>query len=165
MLVIPVEATAAAEILTSLIFGAQWIWALAVTLLFTVTDLASVGNYGEVEFWFALIKVVAIVAFIGIGVAAMFGLFPDSEASGIEHLWQPDGFMPNGFGAVIAGMLITMFSFMGIEIVTIAADLRDRRAHAVQPARRRVQPIHVAGQQQAIALSAVSGQPWTVTDR
>lgn len=121
VLVIPVEATAAAAILTDLIGGAQWIWALAVTLLLTITNLVSVGNYGEFEFWFALIKVVAIVAFIGIGVAAIFGVIPDSGVSGIENLWQPDGFMPNGFGAVIAGLLITMFSFMGTEIVTIAA--------------------------------------------
>lgn len=121
VLVIPVEATAAAAILSDLVGGAQWFWALAVTLLLTVTNLASVGNYGEFEFWFALIKVVAIVAFIGIGVAAIFGLIPDSQVSGIDSLWQPDGFMPNGFGAVIAGMLITMFSFMGTEIVTIAA--------------------------------------------
>ncbi|KKE98330.1 amino acid permease [Mycolicibacterium obuense] len=121
VLVIPVEATAAADILTSLIGGAQWIWALAVTALLTITNLASVGNYGEFEFWFALIKVVAIIAFIGVGVAAIFGLIPDSQVSGIDNLWQPDGFLPNGFGAVIAGMLITMFSFMGTEIVTIAA--------------------------------------------
>jgi GABA permease len=121
VLVIPVEATAAAAILTDLIGGAQWTWALAITLLLTITNLASVGNYGEFEFWFALIKVIAIVAFIGIGVAAIFGLIPDSQVSGVQHLWQPDGFMPNGFGAVIAGLLITMFSFMGTEIVTIAA--------------------------------------------
>ena len=121
VLVIPVEATAAAAILSDLVGGAQWFWALAVTLLLTITNLVSVGNYGEFEFWFALIKVVAIVAFIGIGVAAIFGVFPDSQVSGIENLWQPDGFMPNGFGAVIAGMLVTMFSFMGTEIVTIAA--------------------------------------------
>ena len=121
VLVIPVEATAAAAILSDLVGGAQWLWALAVTLLLTVTNLASVGNYGEFEFWFALVKVIAIVAFIGVGIAAIFGLFPDSQVSGVESLWQPDGFMPNGFGAVIAGMLITMFSFMGTEIVTIAA--------------------------------------------
>ena len=121
VLVIPVEATAAAAILTDLVGGAQWIWALAVTLLLTITNLVSVGNYGEFEFWFALIKVVAIVAFIGVGVAAILGVIPDSQVSGIHHLWEPDGFMPNGFGAVIAGLLITMFSFMGTEIVTIAA--------------------------------------------
>ena len=121
VLVIPVEATAAASILTNLVGGAQWIWALAVTVLLTVTNLVSVGNYGEFEFWFALIKVVAIVAFIVVGIAAILGWIPGSQVSGIHHLWEPDGFMPNGFGAVIAGMLITMFSFMGTEIVTIAA--------------------------------------------
>jgi len=121
VLVIPVEATAAAAILSDLVGAPQWVWALAVTLLLTVTNLVSVGNYGEFEFWFALIKVVAIIAFIGIGIAAILGLIPDSQVSGIDSLWQPDGFMPNGFGAVIAGMLVTMFSFMGTEIVTIAA--------------------------------------------
>jgi len=121
VLVIPVEATAAAAILADLVGWPQWFWALAVTLLLTATNLVSVGNYGEFEFWFALIKVVAIVAFIGIGAAAIIGLIPDSQVSGIQSLWEPDGFMPNGFGAVIAGMLVTMFSFMGTEIVTIAA--------------------------------------------
>ncbi|WP_226864227.1 amino acid permease [Mycolicibacterium baixiangningiae] len=121
VLVIPVEATAAASILSDLVGWPQWVWALTVTLLLTATNLISVGNYGEFEFWFALIKVVAIVAFIGIGAAAIFGLIPDSQVSGIHSLWEPDGFMPNGFGAVIAGMLVTMFSFMGTEIVTIAA--------------------------------------------
>ncbi|RLV47781.1 amino acid permease [Nocardioides mangrovicus] len=121
VLVIPVEATAAATILHDWIGAPQWTWALAVTVLLTVTNLVSVGNYGEFEFWFALIKVVAIVAFILIGVAAILGVFPGSDVSGVRHLWQPDGFMPHGFGAVIAGMLVTMFSFMGTEIVTIAA--------------------------------------------
>ena len=138
VLVIPVEATAAANILTDLIGGAQWIWALAVTLLLTITNLASVGNYGEFEFWFALIKVVAIIAFICVGVAAIFGLIPDSQVSGIDNLWQPDGFMPNGFGAVIAGMLITMFSFMGTEIVTIAAAESPDPEHGITKAVRTV---------------------------
>ena len=47
VLVIPVEATAAASILANLLGGPQWVWALAVTLLLTVTNLVSVGNYGE----------------------------------------------------------------------------------------------------------------------
>lgn len=121
VLVIPVEATAAAEVFTRLIGGEQWIWALAVTLLLTATNLASVGNYGEFEFWFALIKVIAIVAFIAIGVVAILGLFPGSDTSGVSHLWEPDGFLPNGYTAIISAMLVTMFSFMGTEIVTIAA--------------------------------------------
>ena len=120
-LIIPVEATAGATILHNWIDWPQWVFAFLITAILTATNLVSVGNYGEFEFWFALIKVVAIVAFILVGVAAIFGWIPSSEVSGVGHLWKPDGFMPNGFGAVIAGMLITMFSFMGTEIVTIAA--------------------------------------------
>ena len=67
------------------------------TVLLTVTNLASVGNYGEFEFWFALIKVVAIVAFI---VRRRTGhpraSSPARTPAVSPNLWQPDGFMPNG---------------------------------------------------------------------
>ncbi|MDT7679136.1 MAG: permease, partial [Pseudonocardiales bacterium] len=77
VLVIPVEATAAATILNSWVPSVpQWTWALVVTVLLTVTNLFSVANYGEFEFWFALLKVVAIVAFIVLGLLAIFGLLP-----------------------------------------------------------------------------------------
>lgn len=121
VLVIPAEATAAATILTGWIGGAQWIWALAITVALTASNLASVGNYGEFEFWFALVKVVAIIAFIAVGLLAILGLLPGSDVSGVSRLTHPDGFMPKGFGAVLSAMLVTMFSFMGTEIVTIAA--------------------------------------------
>ena len=122
VIVIPVEATAGALILGDWFPGVpQWAFALAITGLLVATNLLSVGSYGEFEFWFALVKVVAIVAFIGLGLAAILGLLPGSDASGVGHLWQDGGFMPNGFGAVLAAMLITMFTFMGTEIVTIAA--------------------------------------------
>ncbi|NAZ84196.1 amino acid permease [Kineococcus sp. R8] len=121
VLVIPVEATAAANILSDWLGAPQWVWALVVTLALTASNLASVGNFGEFEFWFATVKVVAIVAFIAIGLLAVFGALPGSDARGTPGLSGPGGFLPNGFTAVLAGMLITMFSFMGTEIVTIAA--------------------------------------------
>ncbi|WP_249678333.1 GABA permease [Pseudomonas abieticivorans] len=122
VLVIPLEANAAATILHAWFPGiAVWVFTLLITALLTVTNLFSVKNYGEFEFWFALIKVVAIVAFIALGAAAIFGLLPGSEVSGVSHLVDTIGFMPNGIGAVVAAMLTTMFSFMGTEIVTIAA--------------------------------------------
>jgi GABA permease len=99
----------------------QWIWALGITVVLTATNLFSVANYGEFEFWFALIKVIAIVVFIGVGLLAIFGLLPTSDVSGVSRLYEDGGFMPEGFGAVLTAMLITMFTFMGTEIVTIAA--------------------------------------------
>jgi GABA permease len=122
VIVIPVEATAGAAILHGWAGSVpQWAFALAITAFLMGTNLFSVANYGEFEFWFALIKVVAIVAFIGVGLLAIFGLLPGSQVSGLSHLTSNGGFMPNGFGAVLAAMLTTMFTFMGTEIVTIAA--------------------------------------------
>lgn len=122
VLVIPLEANAAAGILHGWFPDvAIWVFTLVITLLLTATNLFSVKNYGEFEFWFALIKVIAIVAFIVLGLAAVFGLVPGSQVSGVAHVVDTQGFMPNGLGAVIAAMLTTMFSFMGTEIVTIAA--------------------------------------------
>lgn len=139
VLVIPVEATAAASILNSWLPAVpQWTWALVITLLLTVTNLFSVANYGEFEFWFALLKVVAIVGFIVIGVLAVLGLLPGSGVSGVSRLFDTGGFVPNGFGAVIAAVLTTMFSFMGTEIVTIAAAESDKPAEKIGRATRSV---------------------------
>ncbi|TDF79999.1 GABA permease [Pseudomonas sp. H9] len=122
VLVIPLEANAAATILHAWFPEVGiWVFTLVITLLLTATNLFSVKNYGEFEFWFALLKVVAIIGFIVLGVAAVFGFLPNSQVSGVSHLFDTQGFMPNGLGAVLAAMLTTMFSFMGTEIVTIAA--------------------------------------------
>jgi GABA permease len=122
VLVIPLEANAAAAILHTWIPDVQvWVFALIITAVLTVTNLFSVKNYGEFEFWFALLKVIAIVAFIVVGLGAAFGFVPGSQVSGFSHVTDTQGFMPNGLGAVVAAMLTTMFSFMGTEIVTIAA--------------------------------------------
>ncbi|WP_348749245.1 GABA permease [Pseudomonas rhodesiae] len=122
VLVIPLEANAAATILHAWFPNvAIWAFTLVITLLLTATNLFSVKHYGEFEFWFALIKVVAIVGFVILGLAAIFGFLPTSQVSGVSHLFDTQGFMPNGMGAVLAAILTTMFSFMGTEIVTIAA--------------------------------------------
>jgi GABA permease len=121
VLVIPLEANAAGTILHSWFPQvAVWEYTLAITAFLTISNLFSVKNYGEFEFWFALLKVVAIVAFLCAGSLAIGGLMPGSSTQGISHLYDK-GFMPNGISAVLAAILTTMFSFMGTEIVTIAA--------------------------------------------
>jgi len=135
VLVIPIEATAGAAILHNWVGAVpQWAFALAITAVLMGTNLFSVGNYGEFEFWFALVKVVAIVAFIAVGVLAIAGVLPGSRASGVSHLVSAGGFMPHGFGAVLAAMLTTMFTFMGTEIVTIAAAESPDPEHGIRKA-------------------------------
>ncbi|MFE2503784.1 amino acid permease [Streptomyces rubiginosohelvolus] len=124
VVVLAVEATAGAAILENWIPGVpQWAWALIVMVVLTATNLVSVGSYGEFEFWFAGIKVVAIAAFVVVGFLAVFGLLPgsDNPGSGLAHLTDNGGFFPEGPGAILTGVLMVVFSFMGSEIVTLAA--------------------------------------------
>ncbi|MEE1924149.1 amino acid permease [Pseudomonas sp. 148P] len=123
VLIIPVEAIAGADILHAWFPAVpSWLFAFLIMGALACSNLVSVKNFGEFEFWFALVKVVAIIAFIVIGCLAVFGAWPLAEVSGVSHLWANGGFMPNGFGTVLGGVLITIFSFFGAEIVTIAAD-------------------------------------------
>ncbi|MEL0614612.1 amino acid permease [Marinomonas arenicola] len=122
VLVIPVEAIAGANILHAWFQGiASWEFAIGIMVVLTLSNLWDVKSFGEFEFWFALIKVVAIIAFIIVGGLAIFGFWPLANVSGVASLYSHGGFMPNGFGAVLAGVLVTIFSFFGAEIVTIAA--------------------------------------------
>ncbi|NEB01778.1 amino acid permease [Streptomyces sp. SID13726] len=124
VVVLAVEATAGAKILEGWIPAVpQWGWALIVMIVLTATNLVSVGSYGEFEFWFAGIKVVAIGAFIVIGALAVFGVLPgvDSDKAGLGNLTDHGGFLPHGAGAILTGVLLVVFSFMGSEIVTLAA--------------------------------------------
>lgn len=121
ILVIPIEAIAAGEVIAGLTSVPSWIPALAMIALLAGSNLLAVRNYGEFEYWFALLKVVAIVAFLVLGALAILGVLPGSDAHGVSHLWSEGGFAPKGGVAVLAGLLTAMFSFQGSEIVTIAA--------------------------------------------
>lgn len=137
VVVLAVEATAGAKILESWIPGVpQWAWALIVMVVLTATNLVSVGSYGEFEFWFAGIKVVAIGAFVVVGMLAVFGLLPgsDNPGSGLAHLTDTGGFFPEGPGAILTGVLMVVFSFMGSEIVTLAAGESEDPQRAVSKA-------------------------------
>ncbi|WP_262699976.1 MULTISPECIES: amino acid permease [Streptomyces] len=137
VVVLAVEATAGAKILEGWWPAVpQWGWALIVMVVLTATNLVSVGSYGEFEFWFAGIKVVAIAAFIVVGGLAVFGLLPHSnnEGAGLGHLTDSGGFLPNGPGAILTGVLLVVFSFMGSEIVTLAAGESENPRRAVTKA-------------------------------
>jgi GABA permease len=86
----------------------------------TATNLFSVKSYGEFEFWFAGIKVAAILAFIAVGACFVFGLWPDKSMD-FSNLTSHGGFMPLGAGVITVGIVTVIFSMVGPEIATIAA--------------------------------------------
>jgi GABA permease len=134
VVVLAVEATAGAKILAGWVPAVpQWGWALIVMVVLTATNLISVGSYGEFEFWFAGIKVVAICTFIVVGLLAVFGVLPGvrSDQAGFGNLTKHDGFLPHGPGSILTGVLLVVFSFMGSEIAPLAASETEDPQRAV----------------------------------
>ncbi|MGE7391230.1 amino acid permease [Streptomyces sp. NPDC004126] len=137
VVVLAVEATGAANIAHGWVPAVdQWLWVLIFMVVFTLSNLAAVRNFGEFEFWFAALKVGAIVLFLILGTLAIFGLLPDTEPVGMANLTGRGGFFPAGIGGVIAGMLAVVFAFGGLEVVTIAAAESDDPAKSVSRAVR-----------------------------
>jgi GABA permease len=121
VIVVALEAVAGAKILgTWWPQVAPWEFTLALMTLFTIVNLLSVRSYGEAEFWFASIKVAAIVAFLVAGALFVFGGWPGAHA-GLPHLTADGGFMPNGIVPVLTGAVAATGFYFGAEIVTIAA--------------------------------------------
>ncbi|MCX5378343.1 amino acid permease [Streptomyces sp. NBC_00091] len=137
VVVLAVEATGAANIANGWLPEVdQWVWVLIFIVVFTLSNLAAVRNFGEFEFWFAALKVGAIVLFLILGTLAVFGFLPDTEPVGMTNLTGRGGFFPAGIGGVIAGMLAVVFAFGGLEVVTIAAAESDDPAKSVSRAVR-----------------------------
>ncbi|MER7620159.1 amino acid permease [Streptomyces sp. NPDC126503] len=116
------EGIGAAKIMTGWFPGTpEWAWVALFMLVFCGTNLAAVKNFGEFEFWFAALKVGAIVLFLGIGVLAIVGALPGSDAPGTTNLTGDGGFFPHGSEGLIVGLLASVFAYGGLETVTIAA--------------------------------------------
>ncbi|ERT61767.1 amino acid permease [Megasphaera vaginalis (ex Srinivasan et al. 2021)] len=100
----------------------QWIAAFGGMVVVAVANMAAVKYYGEFEFWFALIKVVTIIVMLFVGAAViLFGFGNNGVPVGISNLWTNGGFMPNGFGGMLAAMCVVAAAFQGVELVGITA--------------------------------------------
>ncbi|MDE2250578.1 MAG: amino acid permease [Gammaproteobacteria bacterium] len=121
IIVVALEAVAGARILHGWLPGvAPWCFTLALMTVFTLLNLLSVRSWGEAEYWFASIKVVAITLFLAIGVAVVCGLWPGNHA-GFANLTAYGGFFPKGITPVLTGAVAATGFYFGSEIVTVAA--------------------------------------------
>ncbi|MFP7297111.1 amino acid permease [Neobacillus niacini] len=100
----------------------RWIWALAALVIMASVNFLNVKAYGELEFWFALIKIVTIIFMIvsGLGMI-LFGIGNGGIATGISNLWENGGILPNGITGVLMSLQMVMFAFLGIEMIGITA--------------------------------------------
>lgn len=122
--VVAAEAIGGAAILHDWIAIDRTVLGVLLVLAMASTNLVSVRSYGEFEFWFSALKVVAILLFCALCAVALLGLFGPGRAS-VSHLWS-DGFAPHGAWAVLAIVPTVVFQFTGSEIATVAASESDQ---------------------------------------
>jgi AAT family amino acid transporter/D-serine/D-alanine/glycine transporter len=100
----------------------QWLPPLVVLVVLYGTNLVAVRVFGELEFWFALIKVVAIVALILAGIGVIFFHFGDfGSQANFSNLWTHGGFLPFGTMGVLLTLQIVMFAYSGVELIGVTA--------------------------------------------
>lgn len=100
----------------------QWIPALVVLAVLLIMNLTAVKHFGEMEFWFALIKVIAIVSLIIIGlIMILTGFTTNAGAAAFDNLWNYGGWFPNGTMGFILSFQMVVFAFTGIELVGLTA--------------------------------------------
>jgi L-asparagine transporter-like permease len=128
VIVVPVEAIAGAKLLQQWIPVSLLPLGLSLMAIMTAVNLLSARSYAEFEFWFASIKVSAIVVFITIAVSYALGWASPHKAT-FANLTSHGGFMPHGWLAVLAGVPTVFFALTGAEITTVAA------AESAQPSR------------------------------
>ncbi len=121
IIVVALEAVAGARLLHGWFPAvAPWCFTLALMTVFTLLNLLSVRSWGETEYWFASIKVIAITLFLAIGIVVACGLWPDLPG-GFANLTAHGGFMPKGPIPVLTGAVAATGFYFGAEIVTVAA--------------------------------------------
>jgi L-asparagine transporter-like permease len=136
-----------------------WVWSIGFAMVLLYVNSRSVGDFGTFEYWFAFIKVVAIVLFIILGAATIFGI--GTEPVGFRNLTGlPGGFMPNGFTGVWMGVLIGIFSFVGIEVIAVTSG-ETRDPQKAIPAALRTMAVRLILFYLLALTIVVSFVPWT----
>ena len=120
--------TIAAELVAAQLIMSFWLpevpgiyWSALFLGLMFLLNVVSVKGFGESEFWFALIKVVTVVVFIGIGLATIFGIMGGIESPGFSNFTTGDAPFVGGLQAMVGVAMIAGFSFQGTELIGIAA--------------------------------------------
>ncbi|EOB2765440.1 amino acid permease [Enterococcus hirae] len=100
----------------------QWLPELIALILLLGLNMVAVSLFGELEFWFALIKVVSIIAFIIVGIYMILTHYKTSAGpASITNLWSHGGFFPTGTKGFILSFQMVTFAFTGIELVGLVA--------------------------------------------
>ncbi|MFJ8827251.1 amino acid permease [Streptomyces sp. NPDC102467] len=155
------EVTAAATYMTYWWNIPQWVSALVFTVILYGANLISVKLFGELEFWFSMVKVTAIVGMILICAGILTLGFSDAgDTASVAHLWDQGGFFPNGIGNTLMTLQMVMFAFLAVELVGVTAgESKDPRK--VLPKAINTVPWRIAVFYVGALIMILSVVPWT----
>ena len=139
----------------------QWIWVVLVSAALVALNSMKVNRLGEFEYWFATIKVAAIVAFIIVGISLILGV-GSRGAIGLANLTRHGGFLPSGWKGVWLSLTITVTSYMGVEIIAVTAGEAERPEVTIPHAMRSIVWRLILFYVLAIAIM-VTMVPWDQT--
>jgi L-asparagine transporter-like permease len=137
----------------------MWGWVVFYSAVLVVVNAMSIGAFGEFEYWFSMIKVSAIIVFILLGVAVLFGYHQDRPI-GLENFRQYGGFLPHGIRGAWLATVFVVFSFLGSEVVAVSAGEAKYPERAVPRAMRSMLARLMVFYVGAIAV-LVGVVPWT----
>lgn len=140
----------------------QWAPGLIALIILLIMNLATVKLFGELEFWFALIKVIAILALIVIGLVMIFkGFSTSSGVSSFTNLWSHGGLFPNGMHGFILSFQMVVFAFVGIELVGLTAGETENPEKVIPKAINNI-PVRVLLFYIGALLVIMSIYPWDI---
>jgi AAT family amino acid transporter len=139
----------------------QWVWVVLVSAALVALNSMQVNRLGEFEYWFAMIKVAAIVTFIIVGLSLILGIGSRS-AMGLANLTQHGGFLPAGWKGVWLSLTITVTSYMGVEIIAVTAGEAENPETTIPHAMRSIVWRLILFYVLAIAIM-VTMVPWNQT--
>jgi L-asparagine transporter-like permease len=139
-----------------------WLPVVVLSLGLIAINAATVRFFGEFEYWFAMIKVTAIVVFILLGLLLITVGLPDAPATGFGNLTNDGGFLPNGLSGLFLAMVFVVFSFIGTEVVSVtAAESENPQRDVPKAARQMVVRLAIF---YILAISVVlTIAPWSQT--
>ncbi|AIE60242.1 amino acid permease [Bacillus methanolicus] len=97
-----------------------WLLSFLCAVVIVGINLFQVKYYGELEFWFAGIKILALIAFIILGFFILLGILPSSIQDPLSNYTTNGGFFPHGIGGILSAFLVVMFSYGGAELIGVA---------------------------------------------
>ncbi|MEV1020833.1 amino acid permease [Streptomyces sp. NPDC050264] len=155
------EVTAAATYMTYWWNIPQWVSALVFTVILYGANLISVKLFGELEFWFSMVKVTAIVGMILICAGILTLGFSDAgDTASVTHLWDQGGFFPHGIGNTLMTLQMVMFAFLAVELVGVTAG-ESKDPKKVLPKAINTVPWRIAVFYVGALIMILSVVPWT----